>query len=368
MTGRVSGERWTLGHRPSLDGVRGVAILMVLLGHSQDQPGLIRGGTVGVTLFFALSGFLITAILAEELRDAGRIKLVRFYLRRALRLLPALGVLVAAVGIWMALRGQMAAIAGDALPVLFYFGNWVNASGGDVGLLSHTWSLSVEEQFYLVWPAGLLIATWTRRPMAWVAILTVALIAFRLILFVGGAPADRLEAGTDTRGDALLLGCLAALAATRGWLPRRPGLTLGLAASALAATLLIQNPAMQAWGYSAAALASVAVVWGTAAGERSLLSWAPLAFLGRISYGLYLWHFPIRGELYVTDLPLALRAGLMLGLTLLAALASWRFVEQPFLRLKRRLRPDQSVDDRPDNMSVAGAQRLGRSQLQLPGA
>jgi peptidoglycan/LPS O-acetylase OafA/YrhL len=313
--------------------------VLVVVGHAQDYPGALRGGQVGVTLFFVLSGFLITSLLVEELRVSGRLDLRRFYLRRALRLLPALLTLLVAVAFGMFLEGRSAQVAGDVLPPLLYFGNWVNASGGDLYLLSHTWSLSVEEQFYLVWPVSLLLLTRTKRPIAWAACIAVGLVIVRLALFAGGASADRLEAGSDTRGDALLIGCVAALLVSTGHQPARARGLLLIGGVSLGATLLVADPGMYVWGYSAAALAGAAIILGAVSGDGGLLTWGPLPFFGRISYGLYLWHFPIRGVLYATDLPLAVRAALMLALAFGMALLSYRYVELPFLRLKGRIQP-----------------------------
>jgi peptidoglycan/LPS O-acetylase OafA/YrhL len=149
-----------LGHRPALDGLRGIAILLVLVGHA--IPLSWGGPETGVTLFFVLSGFLITALLLEERRDIGRIDLLSFYRRRALRLLPALVMLLAIVYVLSELSiphdtsYERPARNADILSTLFYYANWRLISGRlhDLGTLNHTWSLSIEEQFYFALAAG----------------------------------------------------------------------------------------------------------------------------------------------------------------------------------------------------------------------
>lgn len=174
-----------LGYRPELDGLRALAVTLVVLQHtgdflvSDDGPKLsggplFPGGFLGVDLFFVLSGFLITTLLLEEHRDRGRISFTTFYERRALRLLPALGVLLAGTTIWVAVTadGLRAHLRG-VLAAVFYVWNLAVAAGVDVGDFGHghLWSLAVEEQFYLVWPllaSGLVLVT-ARRPAMVVA-------------------------------------------------------------------------------------------------------------------------------------------------------------------------------------------------------
>ena len=158
-----SPEPFNLGYRPALDGLRGVAVLAVMVYHS----GLIRGGFLGVDVFFTLSGFLITTLLLEEYARTGTLAIGRFYIRRALRLLPALvaflifwgGVILTRIPseYWSVLGGYL-------LGVLGYVANWLYIYWRPLGVFSHTWSLAIEEQFYLVWPVLLfLLLRWVRR-------------------------------------------------------------------------------------------------------------------------------------------------------------------------------------------------------------
>lgn len=173
------GER--LGHRPALDGLRGLAVLMVMACHLWSRfPA--RGGFLGVDVFFVLSGFLITRLLIEEIRRSGRIELRSFYRRRAARLLPAVGVLIAVVVViavatswWGDIRSRMLL---GSLTTLTHTSNWARIAGDSLGRLGHTWSLAVEEQFYIVWPIVLaLIVRRTQRVSSVVAALLAVVVA-----------------------------------------------------------------------------------------------------------------------------------------------------------------------------------------------
>ena len=181
-----------LGRRPVLDGLRGIAILLVMLTHT----GVLPNGYVGVDLFFALSGFLITTLLYEEWDRDGCISLRRFYGRRARRLLPALALLIAVALIVDMLCYPMTGwpFAEKALTSLLFVNNWLAATGhaGDLGSLNPTWSLAQEEQFYLVWPLALLLLLRLRaRPQ-----LVAALLLIAIGLLVAAAP---MGTGTRTR-------------------------------------------------------------------------------------------------------------------------------------------------------------------------
>ena len=233
-----------LGYRPALDGLRAVAILLVIAYHD----GLLEGGFVGVDVFFALSGFLITSLLVEEWRERGTIQLGRFYARRALRLAPALSVFVFTV--YAATHWLVPSMAGAlegrwALAALLYLTNILTAYGGEypLGLVSICWSLAMEEQFYLLWP--LLLRTALRARLSWrvLALLLGALVFACNVLRLGLARRGGEEAwlriyfGPDTRADAILVGCLlAVLVAWRGVPPAsaRPASIAGFFAGAAA--------------------------------------------------------------------------------------------------------------------------------------
>ncbi len=326
-----------LGYVPALDGLRGIAVLAVMLYHLYLP--LPQGGYLGVDIFFVISGFLITGLLLEEWRASGRLDLPRFIARRALRLLPALAALLVVAAPFVA----WPYVAG----ALLYATNYLAALGrlSYMGSpLAHLWSLAIEEQFYLLWPAVLGLLLRRLRPRALpvaIAIAIAAIAAWRAHL-AGFASWERLHLATDTRADALLVGCLAAaLAPHLAPLARRPAARAlaGLSATALGLALLLvprQWHPLDEWGLLALALASaVVVLWVARPGAGGPLRWRPLVATGRISYGLYLWHWPVYLALDACGLghPLC-----KLGLAALVAVASYRYLEAPCLRLKERFR------------------------------
>jgi peptidoglycan/LPS O-acetylase OafA/YrhL len=315
---------WT--YRPGLDGVRGLAILLVLL-HHYHLP-FPQAGRVGVTLFFGLSGYLITGLLLAEQRETGKIGLKAFYIRRARRLLPALFVLIAAVLAVAWLHGDLARAVPAAIATGLYVSNFANSAGLPMGLLQHTWSLAVEEQFYVWWPLAFIgLLAW--RPQ-WAGRITLAAAAavatFKLCLWLFGIP---LYVPFD-RADALLAGSAMAIFGFRGlrWL---------IPPAMVAVAGLIFIPGNPGWILVAcAALAAVVAI----AADDSVLGWWPLVGLGQISYSVYLWHQPAVREidrlLPALPQPAALAAYIVVTFTL--AYASYRWIEQPFRR-SRALRP-----------------------------
>lgn len=267
---------WRLGHRPTLDGLRGVAIALVLALHW--WPADVPGGDTGVDLFFVLSGFLITRLLIEEHHRHGRIDVAAFYTRRARRLFPALAVLVA-----------VGAASSGVLWVLLYAANVGRMNGALLGgPLEHTWSLAIEEQFYLVWPAAMVLLLRARRPALFIA-LGVVLVALHRVQL--DADWLRLTAGTDTRADALLLGALVAF--TVGRLATYRWAAPAAAVAPLLFLVVVQAPDLTRWGYTlVAGLWAIVLLWALQA-PGSWLAAGPLRTLGRLSYSLYLWHYPV---------------------------------------------------------------------------
>lgn len=315
----------------------------------------VPGGFIGVSLFFVLSGFLITTLLLREHERDGHISLRRFYARRALRLFPALAALLVVVLVLSAtlLPGSMVAQTRSGLLwSLSYASNWVRAldpvqSNGAVG---HTWSLSIEEQFYLVWP--LLFMLLLRLPLRTAFFFGAALIAlvwvWRLRLQGAGIPLERVYYGTDTRADLLLAGCLVGVADALGWLRAIPWSLLQLAALAGFTYVLVFalrapfTPVPGTWNdYPVETVMIAALLAATIAARPAwligVLRWQPIAALGAISYGVYLWHYPIWSMLS-TRLPSGpMMLLILVSLTIGAAVLSYRFIEQPALRLKERL-------------------------------
>jgi peptidoglycan/LPS O-acetylase OafA/YrhL len=342
-----------------LDGIRALAVLAVLVYHL--QPRWLPGGFLGVEVFFAISGYLVTALLLNDVEQHGFVDLWRFWWRRARRLLPACFVLIAAVLAYalLAMPTEAASLRDDALAALFYVTNWhlliqqqsYFEAIGRPSLLRHLWSLAVEEQFYLFWPLLLGLGLRFLRPLA-TLLLTLLLAAGSALLmaFLYRPDADPLRVyyGTDTRVAGMLVGAALAFLWSPTAVPLRYGKAhawqidgLGLLALlALALSCYWFNefmPLLYQGGFVLVAIASVVLI-AVVVHPNSFLGWgilgSPLlSALGRRSYSIYLWHWPVFA---VTrpglDLPFdgPLVYALRLCLTLLLVELSYRFVEQPF--------------------------------------
>jgi peptidoglycan/LPS O-acetylase OafA/YrhL len=325
----------TLGYVPALDGLRGVAVTLVMLHHAD----LLPGGSIGVDVFFVLSGFLITTLLLEERAARGRISLIGFYARRARRILPALIALLVAYLAVVGLAGgtglRDVALAG------FFTGNAVQAfvvpnplihSG--VGLL-HLWSLAEEEQFYLLWPVALILLTRTRRLLPALVIVLAAVLVWKGVLAADGARFDRIYYGPDTHADGLLAGAL--LAALRWRTALRvpepiPILSFALLFVGSMIGQLSDAGWLYIWPFLLLGCVGMTAAAATDTRMSALLSLRPLVGLGKMSYSLYLWHWPIMvGILYYLH---ARHAVLAILLSLPVAWISYRFIERPFRRAR----------------------------------
>jgi peptidoglycan/LPS O-acetylase OafA/YrhL len=297
----VTASRPRIEHIPALDGLRGIAVVGVLAFHL----GHLRGGYLGVDLFFVLSGFLITSLLLAEHEEDGRIDLRAFWARRARRLLPALFVVIAAVALYAATAPAglaRGALRADALATLGYVANWhaivARHAYWDLfaapSLLAHTWSLAIEEQLYVVWPLVAVVALrFGRRALLGVALVLAVASALAMVLLHGhGDDTSRVYFGTDTRAAAVLVG--AALACWRG--RRRPVLQFAALPLAFAwCTVDGATNGLYEGGLAVCSLLAAAVIAGVQVpgALTSALSWRPLRRLGAISYGVYLWHWPV---------------------------------------------------------------------------
>jgi peptidoglycan/LPS O-acetylase OafA/YrhL len=326
-------------------------VLAVVLYHF--APGLASGGFFGVDLFFVLSGFLITGLLLQELDDTGAVSFARFYQRRALRLLPALVVACVLVVVLTVFRPGPGAypLLVVLAAVVFYFGNWIAATQGTgLGYFGHTWSLAIEEQFYLLWPVSLV--RMARRPdrlVRRIAAVALVLALARAVLYVTWHHNTGLRDWSILAGDELLAGAAAAalLWHRRGAIRVHSRLVVTAVAVLLlmAVTMHTDSGALFVGGYLVFAVAAAVLVTHLATEPGSsvgrLLSLPPLVAIGRVSYGLYLFHYPI--FVYLQRTSLSLPEQLLLGYCTTAALTvgSWWLVERPFLRLKpRSARPD----------------------------
>lgn len=350
-----------LGHRPALDGLRAIFVVLVLAVHSGIP--FMQGAGLGVDCFFVLSGFLITSLLLQEWNARGSISLKRFYIRRALRLLPALYAMLALAGLItvVSLKGE-GAIATERGIMLsaVYASNWVVVLFPDfsigLGLMSHSWSLAVEEQFYLVWPfvlLGLLFLRLKGRPLVIsIAFLAILSAVWRFWLLENGTFTARLDFGSDTRADGLLIGCALGAVAAGGMLvpsERVAGVTrwLALLGAGVLTFLVIDSSVSQSlllyYGlYTLIALCVVAILGHLLVSPQGriarLLSWKPLVQLGTVSYGIYLWHNPVfhlisTGSVGWLNWPVQL---IRLVITAVLVTISYRYLEKPALRLKER--------------------------------
>lgn len=331
MTATPSHTYW-----PQLDGLRAAAVGIVLVGHAWLRH--FHGAGVGVALFFALSGFLITGLLVAEREKYGRIDLPRFYGRRAVRLLPAVVLMLAVT--WPVLRAPVM----DVFASLFYFANWWRIGGNVMGPYGHMWSLSVEEQFYILWPLVLLaLYAWKRARGVFFGALGLGVLSAVLRL-PHGVDTWRIAHGLDTRMDALLAGAVLALGLHLWPSVTRRVVAVGCAPAALyvAAVSVLDDFMHPQLSYLALTWCCALVVGRLVTAPHGisarLLSLRPVVWLGSISYGMYLWHYPVQfmvtGE--VIGVSYAMRLPAVAVLTVLVAAASFYLVERP---LSRRLRP-----------------------------
>jgi len=364
-----TGERvGAIAYNPALDGIRALAVLAVLLFHENwgrhDTSGLIPGGFIGVDMFFVLSGFLITALLLRDHAERGRVVSVDFWARRVRRLLPALLVLVGLVSLYAAFVAaphQLGSIKRQGISALFYVENWAAITSRQASLspFSHLWSLSVEEQWYLVWPlmlGGLLALTRgrVRHLLVWIGLLAAGSFVLMIVLFET-VSYHRATAGTDTRAWQLLLGSGLAVVVVRGrGVVARSRATRIVIEVAAAVSLLFlvwvatQVSVSDRWPYDGGlilvGLATIVLVVAALQPQRgvaaSLLSWPPLVWIGLISYGLYLYHLVV----YVWLSPervgvegaglLVLRLAVVFGL----AATSYLLIERPIRRGTARIK------------------------------
>jgi peptidoglycan/LPS O-acetylase OafA/YrhL len=348
MSGGKQGTH--LQHVPALDGLRGLAVAAVVAFH----VGVLKGGWLGVDLFFVLSGYLISRLLFVEQTAKGRIDLRQFWGRRARRLLPALLCVIVAVAIAERVRGRLVGPAGgrwDIVGALTYTSNWLRLRGGagywsrfgPPSLLEHFWSLAIEEQFYLLWPLAMLGITRLRRGVSTLVLLASTLVSggWSLLLFQRTLDASRVYMGTDTRAVALLAGAtIASLAEWRlRWLRAFRALApVGLVGLLVAMTQMRGTQLVTyRGGLLACTLAATVLIAGVATGSSPFarhLSTQPLRWLGSRSYGIYLWHWPILVGFGVAGHAHKPLHRIVLGVIISLAVAevSYRLVEMPIRR------------------------------------
>lgn len=345
-----------LSYDPSLDGVRALAVTSVALYHA--GVGFAGGGFLGVDIFFVLSGYLISTLLVREFAVSGSVSLGSFWCRRVTRLLPALLVMVAVVLTVAVVAGNGSiseTTRSDAIGTLLYSQNWAEILRGESYFelfelpspFIHTWSLAIEEQWYLLWPVVVAIAVQRDRLLLWMTLAAAGFSAVWMLYLATPEDPSRAYYGTDARAQALLIGSAAALAMSRKrFFTSARGVKVMSVASMVGLLgclgLVVTVDDEQLWmyrgGFTLAALMSVMLIVGIRQSPTSiaarLLAARPLAHLGRMSYGLYLWHWPV---FIATDALWPTGNGVQLVITKLAAcyvVAAMSFicVERPMRR------------------------------------
>jgi peptidoglycan/LPS O-acetylase OafA/YrhL len=356
-------------HRRDIEGLRAVAVLLVVAYHC-GLP-LVTGGYIGVDVFFVISGFLITGLLLRELRSTGTLSIPGFYARRALRLLPAATVVVVATvaaATWWLPPLRRDGIFLDALHTTFYGINYRLASigtdylgaEGDPSPLQHFWSLAVEEQFYLIWPPLLLaVAVGLRRRRAFDTTRVYAVLAavvvgsFLLSVWQTGANASWAYFGAHTRAWELGIGALVAVAAgTLERLSRGTAVWLSVAGlAAIGGSAIAYSPATAFPGSAALlpVLGTAAVIAGGCAQPSRLLSGAALQGIGRLSYSWYLWHWP-----FLIIAPFALGSDPAWWLKVLIAAAAFVAAMLTYALVENPLRHLAALRERPWRGVIAG--------------
>jgi peptidoglycan/LPS O-acetylase OafA/YrhL len=346
-------DRAKLGYVPALDGLRGFAILCVMASHGTP---FLQGGLIGVDVFFVLSGFLITTLLVQEFDGTNSISLTNFYLRRVLRLGPALLVMLAVFCClsFAALNGARAHNnLVDAIIALGYSTNWALALHlHNSDYLAHTWSLSIEEQFYLLWPVGLLLHVSRQRRHIVLATLVIAAMcwASRSYHAMNVTSFSRSYYGLDTRADSLMTGCclaviLNARLISETVLKLLQKILVVTAPAAVAGLLVFAVYArgdhfMMDWGFTVVEVLAAIMILDIFVNRQSLvkklltMNW--LVWIGSISYGLYLWHYPIYRALADAGYDAWIVFAVGSVLSFLVAALSYYSMEKPILAFKVR--------------------------------
>lgn len=359
-------RRFRLGHRPALDGLRAIAVLVVIMFHLNSNA--LPGGYLGVDIFFVLSGFLITSLLLEEWQTTGSLNVGRFYWRRVVRLMPALFLVVGACWTYAYAfcteEEQLQHIVHAGKMVLAFQTDWFFAHNMDfLSYFAHTWSLSVEGQFYLIWPLVLGFMLWRKAgPRAMALTMLLGILSCNLYRTLQIDPEatnvfPRLYPKLELRGDSFLTGALVAVLAGYNLLPQSARFRSWLRGMAQASAvvlgiLLYDGPSWQTQMYPmfhglflvVAAMVGVlllALLYEPSHLVSEVLESTFLTWIGKLSYGLYLWHFPMLMLLPATTLkvPAPLVWKVQILATFAVATVSYYAIERPLLSWRRKSLP-----------------------------
>ncbi|MFQ5628403.1 MAG: acyltransferase family protein [bacterium] len=370
-------DRNKFGYIPELNGLRGVAIITVMLYHS-ELP-FMQGGFIGVDIFFVLSGFLISTLLVQEFDNFQSISLKHFYMRRILRLMPALITFLLVFCLWSyAILNEEAARKNymDSIISFAYLSNWARAFLiHPPDYLGHTWSLSIEEQFYFLWPLTLSVLLRVLKKRHHVALFTVGIALFswflRICLSILEISPERLYNGLDTRADALMIGCALGIVISSGLITEKvkgvlakslvviaPLSAAGLLGFAVFSSWHDSN--MYYWGFVVVEIMTAFLILDIFFNPRSIIrkilaiKW--LVWIGTISYGLYLWHYPIFRTMQSLNYNCLSVISIGSVIAIVIAADSYYFLEKPILKIKKRFTraaPDNSIQ--PTSASLRSA-------------
>jgi peptidoglycan/LPS O-acetylase OafA/YrhL len=336
---------------PELDGIRALAILMVMAIHARVPHA--SGGFIGVDLFFVLSGYLITSLLMKEHRKTGTVDFKRFYWRRCLRLLPALtALLVIYVIFGLNFQLNRSTMMRDVTIVFFYAASWSRALYNiPSDWLGHTWSLSIEEQFYFIWPAILILIINCNlvKKITLLSIIAISVCVYRYYLLFNNVSTDRIYFGFDTRIDTTLYGCMLAFLLSYDSVVakitahrRILNVFTALSISFLVWVLTCFSGEMRLFysiGFALTAVSAAVVVLQIIVNKRGILACTlrkpGLVYTGKISYGLYIWHWPIFNYLHAhTHLPSVAKIVTGFIAAYVVSMLSYHLMEQPLLKFK----------------------------------
>lgn len=344
-----------------LDGLRAIAVMVVFLHHTGLTS--VHGGFIGVDIFFVLSGFLITSILSNEYLKTGKIDFINFFWRRTKRLYPALIFFLSIIYLYILLFAKNINISMKIIPSALYFMNWMRAFEiYDAPLTGHTWTLSIEQQFYILWPFVMIFTLSFKPQKSFLIILSliVSIVAWRLYLYNIGAPAARTYTGFDTHSDGLVIGAALALGGdnlrkfiSKFWILSSAYIIFVLS------TKTGDSIAVSSVGFLVTSLASASLIAKIVTEQDSILvkilNLRPIAFLGMISYGFYLWHYSvIKIMLYSGHDQFGAFFGsfehareVMLAatfmITLILTLFSWYLIEKPILNAKKNRKTVEAI-------------------------